>query len=319
MKIVNGLQEFQNTSSPEVILALGNFDGVHLGHQQVIKTAVDKAKHYGIESAALIFDPHPLNVLAPNQEFKPLTDLETRAELLAKRGLDYLIIEPFTHKLAEMPPEEFLYAYLHPMLKIKGLVAGYDYTFGHRAKGNTELLVRWGEKENLDIVICPPVKFNEEPVSSSVIRGKIQHGEMEITAKFLNYYFFRRGRVIPGRGTGKKLGFPTANLELNTKLILPQEGVYFTLVQINDKLYSGATNIGKCPTFSLGNLSVEVNILNFQGQLYNEYLTLYFIKKLREEKEFSSTEKLKKQLQKDIETVRALSDYYLDFSYVLQH
>jgi len=318
MQVVYGINDLPTFCPKPVVLALGNFDGVHLGHQKVIGAAVEQAHYLGRPSAALIFDPHPLRVISQEGNLLSLTDLELKAELLSKLGLDYMVVEPFTNKLAEISPEKFLNNYLKEIIKIEGVVAGYDYTFGYRASGDVNFLQQWGRKNNIKVTICDPVKVGNEPVSSSLIRDKILSGKVDEAANLLNYYFFRRGSVVPGRGKGKKIGFPTANLKINSQLILPQEGVYFTLVNKNQDMYPAATNVGRCPTFSLNYLTVEVNIIDFDGDLYDESITVFFIKKIRDEKMFSSTEELKKQLHLDVVKVKQLAQSNLKESYVLQ-
>lgn len=317
MEVVYGFDKLASFNPGPLVLALGNFDGVHLGHQKIITTAVQKASRLGLDSAALIFNPHPQKILCPEKKLLALSDLEIKADLLARLGLDYMIVEPFTAKLSEMSPEKFLNKYLKDIIKVKGVVAGYDYTFGRKALGDTNLLLKWGQENKREVTVCPAVKAGNEPVSSSLIRERLVQGRVEEAADLLNYYFYRRGRVVPGRGKGQKLGFPTANLEINPELLLPRDGVYFTLVKKNGSIWPGAANVGRCPTFSLDQLILEVNIIDFEGDLYDEIITVFFIKKIRNEQVFSSPEELKKQVYQDVKKIRELSDSYLDNSSVL--
>ena len=299
-----------------VVLALGNFDGVHLGHQRVIENAIGMARNLNCLAGALIFHPHPVKVLNPDRAFPLITDLETKTDLLEKLGLDFIVVEPFDRQLAEMSPISFIKSYFEEIIKVKGIVAGYDYTFGHKAGGNKKLLEEWGGRNQVTVSICSPIMVEGEPVSSSIIRKKIKDGETEKAARLLNYYFFRKGPVVPGSGRGRHLGFPTANLEVSPELLLPGEGVYLTLVQVGSSTYFGATNVGRCPTFAANDITVEVNLLDYTGDLYGQWLTLYFIKKIREEKAFSSGEELKLQLKSDIEQVRKMSQHIIDESFL---
>ncbi len=316
MKNVFRIDTLPEVYKENLYLALGNFDGVHLGHQRVIETVIRKARENSGFSGALVFDPHPAKVISPKKELPLITDLQAKTGLMEKLGLDCIIVEPFTPEMARMHPDDFIKKYLKEIIKVKGIVAGYDYSFGYRARGDTEYLVEWGRKENIDVSVCPPVEVDREPVSSSHIREKVKKGEVEKAAGMLNYYFFQKGKVVSGKGRGRQLGYPTANIEISPELLLPAKGVYYTLVKKGDQSFPGATNVGQCPTFSSGNLTVEVHLLDFQDNLYGEYLTLYFIKKIRDEKTFSSFEELKMQLNRDVEQVKMMHRQVLNDAYL---
>lgn len=315
MQLINSVERWPGETRP-VFLALGNFDGVHRGHRQILKTAAEKARAAAGVSAALIFDPHPSILLRPDRAFALLTDIADRAALIAGLGLDYLIVEPFTEELVSLTPEKFVTVILRNRLNVSGVVVGYDYSFGHRGMGRADTMQRWGEELGFDVAVCPPVQFNRKVVSSSAIRELLMNGAVREASELLNYYFFRRGRVIKGHGIGKKMVFPTANISVSPRLIWPGRGVYLTAVGgLSEKPLFGLTNVGDKPTFMQAQMSVETYILDFQGEIYNRELCLYFLEKLRETRAFSSAEELKAQIGRDIQEGRELiADLFSEFN-----
>lgn len=313
MRIIKGMDNLPSEYRGQVYLALGNFDGVHMGHQEVIKTAVRVAKDNNGISAVLIFDPHPAKVINPGSKFSLLSDMDMKAEIFESLGLNCLIIEPFNKKIASLSPEEFLNICLRDKINVKGVITGFDYSFGKFAAGDTKSLKEWGRMSGFEVIVCSPVKAGERIISSSAIRKMVSEGKVEEASHFLNYYFYRRGEVVPGEGRGKKLGFPTANIQVDANLILPGEGVYFTVVKIGDQLLFGATNVGKCPTFSPRGVTMEVNIVDYSGDLYGKKITLYFIRRIRDEIAFSTSADLVQQLSADIELSRKMAERPLKY------
>lgn len=307
MQIIHGLANLPGYCNNNIYLALGNFDGVHLAHQAVISAAISRARDRGAASAALILDPHPAKVLNPTQNFSLLTDLELKAELFNALGLDYLVVEPFSHDTALLTPDDFVKDYLLGILKVRGVVTGFDYTFGKNASGKPSDLQKWGKNNGFEAISCPPVTLEGQVVSSSLIRELVKEGNMEKSSDFLNYYLYRHGKVVPGAGKGREMGFPTANIDIPSGLLLPGEGVYFTAVKIKEELFFGAANVGSCPTFASRDFTVEVNVLGYNENLYEQKITVYFLKKIREERAFPSVEELKKQVLSDIEFSRGLA------------
>ncbi len=312
MQIINGIENLPNKCKNNIFIALGNFDGVHLGHQSVIKKTVQKAKGKNLLSGALIFEPHPAKIIYPGSNLQILTDVKMKADILTLLGLDYLIVEPFNSYIAQISPHKFLDIYIKDSINAKGVVTGFDYSFGKNALGNTQSLNKWGIENNVEIVVCPPVNIEGNIVSSSNIRGMLSEGKVKEASKFLNYYYYRYGEVVKGDGRGEKIGFPTANIKVAKELILPDKGVYYTIISKDDKLFYGATNVGIRPTFSSGELTVEVNILNFKSNIYGSDITVYFIEKIREEFAFSTVDALKKQLSRDIGIIRKLAQEPLE-------
>jgi riboflavin kinase / FMN adenylyltransferase len=308
MELINGINRWAGVDGRPLFLALGNFDGVHRGHQTIIQSAVDKAKAAHGCSAALIFDPHPSILLRPDRSFALLTDIADRAELMAGLSLDYLIVEPFTDDLASVSPERFIEDILIDQFKVCGVVIGYDYSFGRGGRGNSQIMARWGHQMNFSVDICPLVQLNQKIVSSSTIRSLMLTGDVDEAAELLNYFFFRRGRVIKGSGIGKKLIFPTANINILPHLIQPGKGVYLTAVRGSDNpgLSFGVTHVGERPTFSCEQASVETYILDYVGDLYHREICLYFLVKLRETRAFTTPQLLKEQVARDIQRSREL-------------
>jgi riboflavin kinase/FMN adenylyltransferase len=299
MEIINGIERWPG-SKRHLFLALGNFDGVHRGHQRIIAAAIEKARSCDGDSAALIFDPHPSVLLRPDRSFALLTDIADRASLMGALGLDYLIVQPFTDALASLNPEQFVREMLKHKLNTAGVVVGYDYSFGQGARGSADTMQRWGRQLGFSVEVCGPVLYRRQAVSSSAIRELLQAGAVKEAARRLNYYFFRRGRVVRGHGIGKKLVFPTANITVSPRLIWPGRGVYLTAVGgLGEELFFGLTNVGAKPTFMEESISVETYILDFEGDIYNRELCLYFLEKLRETRAFSSPEELKDQINLD--------------------
>ena len=310
MELINGIKRWAGVERRPLFLALGNFDGVHRGHQTIIRNAVKKAKAVTGCSAALIFDPHPSILLRPDHSIALLTGIVDRAELMSGLGLDYLIVEPFTEHLASLPAENFIQNILIEQFKVRGVVVGYDYSFGRGGQGSSQLMAQWGAKMGFSVDICPLVRFNQKIVSSSSIRSFILAGAVDEAAELLNYYFFRRGKVVTGSGIGKKMIYPTANINLPPNLIQPAKGVYLTAVSgaVSPGLAFGVTNVGERPTFSLEQAGVETYILDYKGDLYHQEICLYFLEKLRDTRAFSSPQLLKEQVTLDIIRGRELID-----------
>lgn len=300
MEVINGIERWPGGRRP-LFLALGNFDGVHRGHQRIVNTAIENARACGGDGAALVFDPHPSVLLRPERSFALLTDIADRAMLMEKLGLDYLIVEPFTDELASLTPEQFASGMLKQKLNAAGVAVGYDYSFGQGARGQADTMRQWGRQLGFKVDVCGPVLYRRQAVSSSAIRELLRAGAVKEAARRLKYYFFRRGRVVRGHGIGKKLVFPTANITVLPRLVWPGSGVYLTAVGgLGEELFFGVTNVGAKPTFKEESMSAETYILDFEGDIYNRELCLYFLEKLRDTRAFSSPEQLKEQINLDV-------------------
>ena len=306
MKIYNSLEEF----SPDfkVVLTLGTFDGVHIGHQSVIKKLNKDALKIGGESVLLTFYPHPRHVLFPeDQKLKLLTTISERSEMLENYGLQHLIVLPFTNEFSRMKPIHFVRDILVNKLQIKKLVIGYDHHFGRNREGDFNLLNDISSLYKYEIEKIEPQNFKNISVSSTKIRNLIVSDELEKATHYLGHSFYLRGEVIKGMQKGSSLGFPTANIHvINKWKLIPNDGVYAVKVQYNNQEFIGMMNIGFNKTFNASKRTLEVHILDFNKDIYEEELKISFIKKIRETKNFSSLEELKSTLKIDENKVRNL-------------
>ncbi len=306
MEVIYEIDEY-NSDIP-LVLALGNFDGLHMGHQQILKTTQKKAKELNATSGLLILNPHPQKVIngPQSRETLLLTPLSTKIKLIEEMGIDLAIVLSFDREFAGLDPEEFVRKFLIGRLKVKGVVIGFDYSFGYRGLGKADDLKDLAEKFGFQLEIVNPVQVNNKIVSSSLIRNLIKSGEVREASLHLGYPPFLYGKVTKGEGRGKFLGYPTANLSVDKSVIVPGNGVYLTLTCLQDKSYYSLTNIGYNPTFQGKSLNIESHILSFQEDIYNRELRLKFLQKIREERRFNSSEDLKEQISKDFEVAREI-------------
>jgi len=280
---------------------IGNFDGVHLGHQKLIARVRDRARILKISSVVITFDPHPLRVLVDKKTPPFITLTEQKLELISKLEVDYVLCIKFTKDLAALKPEEFVQKYLVNGLKLKELIIGYDYAFGKGRRGNFELLNKLGEKFGFAVEQLSPVMVDGAIVSSTRIRDMVQAGMVWEARKLLGRFYRVQGKVITGQKRGGPLlGFPTANICLKDELF-PKTGVYAVWVEVLGQIKPGVANIGYNPTFGNDYLSVEVHILDFKQNIYGQDIRVHFVQRLRSEKKFSGLHALKKQIQADIE------------------
>ncbi len=306
MELINGIDRLPGKAR-NIFLALGNFDGVHRGHQEIIKAAINAAGKNKACSAVLIFDPHPLIALRPDQPLELLTDIADRAEIMAEMSLDYMIVQPFTSQFSSLSPEQFVRNILVEKLGVKGVFVGEDYSYGRLGAGSSETLAYWGKELGFDVEVSAMLQFEGKEVSSSIIRSLLLSGDVSDAAELLRYYFFRHGRVIRGYGIGKTMVYPTANIAANPRLLWPGRGVYLTAVgNLDGGLYYGVTNVGSRPTFAHHDTTVETHILDFNSTIYNREIRICFLEKLRDTRTFSSPQQLKEQIGLDIKKSRKL-------------
>lgn len=298
MEIIHG---FNNLSENQgMVLALGNFDGVHRGHREILDITVRNAREINGKSAVLVFDPHPLNLLKPQSRTQILTPLQEKANLMEALEIDILLVIPFDRQFASLTPEEFVKNILVDRLHVKLVVVGFDYSFGREGSGRVEDLEKMARFYGFKVKIVKPVVFKEKIVSSSLVRDLILQGRVKEASFYLGYPYFIKGQVIPGEGRGKFLGYPTANLEVPRERIIPADGVYLTMVTFHEQHFYGLTNIGFKPTFKGKTKTIETYIFNFENSIYENELRLTFLQKIRDERPFSSSEKLKEQINLDL-------------------
>jgi riboflavin kinase/FMN adenylyltransferase len=305
MPIVNDPAEIGSDLDRGTSLTIGNFDGVHQGHNRLIRMVKDRAAQYGLTSLAVTFDPHPLRVIrGTSPPF--ITTTPQKLKLLKAQGLDYVLCLTFTPQMAQLSPEEFVERHLVRGLSCRHLVIGYDYTFGKGGKGNYQTLRDLGEKYGFETERVEALTVNGEVVSSTRIRDLIQQGRVNEAKPLLGRHFRVEGTVIQGsRRGGPILNVPTANLEITDELV-PKPGVYAVLAEHNGVSYRGVANVGHNPTFNQQALSVEVHLFDFSGDLYGEHLGVAFVSRLRGEVRFSGVEELKQQIHRDIQEGKRL-------------
>ena len=284
------------------VLAIGNFDGIHLGHQAILRSTVERAQALNAVSTALTFDPSPRKVLRPESAPPRISTNAQRMEWFNALGLEAVVVLPFTLDLARLTPPEFVEQILVRDLRVKAVLVGEDFKFGHQQAGDVKLLSELGARHGFAVVIVPPVVYRGEVVSSTIIRREVAEGDVSHAARLLGRPFVLTGAVVSGTGTGRKFTFPTLNLAHEQEL-LPARGVYITRTRFEGETrsYRSVTNIGMRPTFNGTALSVETHLLDFSGEFIPQRVEVRFWKRLREEKKFSGPEELKAQIARDIE------------------
>jgi len=293
------------TPEKDSVLTIGVFDGVHLGHKQLITELTKQANHEKLLSGVVTFRQHPEDVLSAGKKLPFLTDIVTRISLLRDAGADFVVPLTFSPELAGMDAKTFI-ALLQKHLKMRGLIIGPDFALGKGRKGNIESLTNLGKKTGFSVTVVPPLKINGEVVSSTAIRQAMAEGNMEKYRTLTGRSFSLHGKVISGAGRGEGLGFPTANLDIKKGQAIPPDGVYCGVAHINGSVFQTMTNIGRNPTFGDNERTVESFILNYQGDLYGHNLTVDFVSRLRDEKKFSSIDELKKQVADDVKRGQAI-------------
>lgn len=282
-------------------IALGVFDGVHLGHQKLIKLTVDKARKNDGISIVATFDPHPDIIINPEISVFLLTTLEERISLIKDLNVDVFLIIKFTKTISKMPPEDFISKILVDSLQVRELFVGFNYKFGFCGRGNADVLKEYSKFYKFKTNILKPISVNNSIISSTRIKEHIKLGEIEKAIKLLGHEISISGRVISGKGRGRKLlNFATANIETTSDKIIPVNGVYLVGIKIDNNKYYGLMNIGIKPTFKETERTIEVHIINFNEKIYNQKVVINVLQRIREEKYFSNANLLKKQIEEDI-------------------
>lgn len=299
MEIITSLDAELKNKYPATVIALGTFDGLHLGHTDVINTAKDYAERSGLKLAVFTFSNHPLALIRPDLVPVRIISAEEKIKLLESFGVDYLINIPFTEDFAALSPDEFLDRLA--CFNYRCLVVGENFTYGFLGSGKTETLERSGRKNGFDVIVRPLVKMNGNVVSSTGIRNLIQAGHIEYANRMLGRAYAITGKIVHGEQRGRKLGFPTANIELlHGEMAVPAPGVYAVTASIEGSIYEGMGNIGNNPTFNdVEHARLEVNLFNCSGDLYGKTMSVQFHKYIRAEKKFSGVEELCRQIEED--------------------
>jgi riboflavin kinase/FMN adenylyltransferase len=287
-----------------LFLAIGVFDGVHLGHQAVINRAIQDAAAHNGRAVVVTFDPHPIRVLRPDLAPLLLTATKHKAELIAKLGVTALLIIPFTKEFAALEARDFIHELYSASQPLRGIYVGHQWSFGHRRSGNLDLLQRLGDEWGFDEVGIPAVEMDGIVVSSTAIRHAVASGELAKAARLLGRPYTVQGTVVEGKKLGRTLGFPTANLGVHNEQ-LPPDGVYAVATSWNGEMLAGVLNIGLRPTVAEGLArTIEVHLLDFSGDLYGQDLEITFQEYLRGEKKFAGLEALQTQIAEDVANTR---------------
>ncbi len=311
MNVYRSVEDIPYTHSS--CLTIGTFDGIHLGHQQIIGRLITCANQTRSRSVLVTFFPHPKNVIgASDQPMMLLTTLEEKLPLIESLGIDSVLVIPFTPTLSMIKPEMFVESILVQEVGMGSIIIGYNHAFGHSRKGTTELLQRLGQKHLFSVEVVPPVFDDDEPISSTRIRSCVLDGDVLSAHRMLSRPYCITGEVIHGEKRGQRLGFPTANLTiLGEHKLIPKDGVYAVTIHLNNHTYLGMANIGCRPTVDGDQRQVEVHVHQYEGDLYGKVLQVSIIQRIRDEIRFQSTDDLVKQMQKDkIQTLQLLSKHF---------
>jgi riboflavin kinase / FMN adenylyltransferase len=303
MRIVRGLDSVPPDARPSAV-ALGTFDGVHLGHRAILGTALGRARAVGLDAVACTFDRHPMEILNPERAPLPITTVEERLALIGETGVDVVIVLAFTRELAAIEPEAFVKDVLLGRLRAREIVVGDSHRFGRAARGDARMLVDLSGRFGFQAHVVPPMAVDGAVVSSSEIRAALQRGDVSGAARSLGRPYGITGQVTSGAGRGRTLGFPTANIDPD-RPVLVARGVYRGLVTVDGGRHAAVVNVGVRPTFGETTLAVEAHLLDFAGDLYGRRVRLDFMARLRDEMRFPSIEDLKAQVARDIAAARS--------------
>jgi riboflavin kinase/FMN adenylyltransferase len=306
LKIYQNIDDFSGAGY--AIVTVGTFDGLHIGHQKIIRRMAELAEEHNGETIVVTFNPHPRLVLEPgNRDLKFITTEKKKYDLLEALGIDHLIILPFTKEFSAIPSGDFIRDYLVNKLRVKMLVVGYDHHFGRNREGNYDQLFKQGIHYGFGVEEIQAQYIDDIAVSSTQIRNALTEGNLHLANRMLGYDYSITGHVIEGNRIGRSIGFPTANLEVDDKYkLIAAGGVYACRVECNERIYKGMGNIGTRPTIGKHDFTTEVHIFDFDEDIYGKEITIYFIDRVRDERKFGGLEELKEQLVKDREVVRKL-------------
>ncbi len=301
MIVIHGSSEFRSEAG--VSLTVGNFDGVHLGHRELLRRTVARGREEGTRAVALTFTPHPVRFFSPGARFYEITTGEEKAALIAQAGIDVLVVESFDGGIGRMGPEDFAREILSRRLSARWVTIGYDFTFGRNRTGSPGTLAEAGRRLGFEVEVVPPVLRGGLIVSSTRIRDLLLAGRVREAEELLSRPYRMSGPVVTGAGRGKSLGFPTANIRFGQDLV-PLPGVYIAEAEVGGMLHRAVVNVGFNPTFGENSLSVEVHIMDFHRDIYGEEIAVLFRDRIRDERKFRSVQDLVRQIEKDVQYAR---------------
>lgn len=302
MKVFNSISSY--VSQKQSIVTIGTFDGVHIGHQEIIEKIIEDAQNSDYESLILTFFPHPRMVLAHELGVKLLNTINEKIELLEKIGLSNLIIHPFDEMFSQLSAEEFVAKILVEKLKIKKIILGHDHRFGKDRSASIDDLIIFGKKYNFEVEQISAQKIDQVAISSTKIRTALLEGNIVLANQYLGYQYSFSGKVVKGKQLGRTIGFPTANIQIDEAYkLIPKNGVYIVKSSIDEKIHFGMMNIGNRPTVDGKNQTIEVYFFDFDKDIYDTSISVTILDRIRDEKKFDSLEDLKKQIEKDKQSV----------------
>ncbi len=296
MITIKSINEINNIKRS--VVTIGNFDGIHKGHEVLIKKAVEYGKKNNIKSIVFTFENHPANYFV-NNSIRNIISNEERINRLNKLGVDLVISIPFDKYMTKISAQDFVEKILVDKLGVEKIIVGDDFTFARNKEGNTDLLKNLSERYKYSLEVIKAIKINGTRISSTYIRNLVSQGDVYAVDEYLGYNYQLEGKVIHCKQLGRTIGFPTANIEVDKDVLIPKNGIYATRINIEGQIYFGATNIGFNPTVNGSKLSIETNILQFNEDIYGKIIKIEFLERIRDEKKFSSLDELKNQLKRD--------------------
>ena len=304
MKTIHGIENFPSDEAS--IVTIGTFDGVHLGHQQILKQLIDTSQKSKLKSVLLTFFPHPKVVLQPDISMNLIQTIQEREKALENTGLDYLVIHPFSIEFSRLSADDYVKQILVEQLNVRKVVVGYDHRFGRNRTASLEDMYHYADIYDFEVIEIDAKKINSTAVSSTKIRKAIDDGNIELANNYLGHPFTIEGTVVHGDKRGRELSYPTANIDLqNQHKIVPKQGVYLVKSKFNDRVVYGMMNIGTKPTFDKTMPSIEVHFMDWNGDLYGQEIQLELLKWVREERKFKTVKELQTQIQIDEQNCRS--------------
>ena len=300
MTIIKSLEKIKNIENS--VVTIGNFDGIHKGHIQLIKRTVDQAKKNNFKSVVFTFENHHMRYFRANS-IKNLMTNEDKIEMMKSLGIDIIVMIPFDEYMTKISAQDFVKHILFDKLKCRKAIVGHDFKFARKKEADAHMLKKIGEKYNIEVEVIKPIKIKYIRVSSTYVRELIETGNVYNVKEFLGRNYAIEGEVIHAKKLGRTIGFPTANLSIDDNILIPKNGIYAVKVYLGKREFYGATNIGYNPTVNGEGLSIETNILDFNEDIYGEVIKVEFLERIRDEKKFNSLDELKNQLKQDVNFV----------------